>query len=118
MEVRVSEAHVRSYKMPVVADVGDRVRLKRQDDDAPEWVWVEHERTDLGGWTPKAFLETDETGCWAIFKRDYAVTELTVEVGQLVQTHESVAGWTWCKAMDLQTGWIPSHKLIPKDRSA
>lgn len=113
MKTRVREAHVRSYEAPIVAQAGDRVRLGRRDDDAPDWIWVEHEQTELTGWAPVSFLEIGNTGDWAICKRDYAARELTVENDQLLETCGAVAGWTWCRAMDGQEGWVPSEKLLP-----
>ena len=107
----VMEEYGRVYEMPINARQGDVGRLGREDEDAPDWIWVEHADNGLAGWTPKAFLEMGDDDGRAVFRRDYDAAELSVVVGQVVDAGEAISGWTWCLSADGEAGWVPEAKL-------
>jgi hypothetical protein len=109
-DCRVIASHDRSYAAPISGAAGDAVKIGRQDDEAPGWVWCEHAGSGLEGWVPESFIERGE-GQTGVLRRDYSAMELSVFAGQTVKTFETVAGWTWCAATSGDAGWVPTHKL-------
>ena len=93
-----------------MGSAGDLVKIVRRDDDAPGWIWCAHAVSGLAGWVPEAFLGCGDQPA-AVLRRDYSAMELSVFVGQTLQTFESVAGWTWSVSTAGDGGWVPTHKL-------
>jgi hypothetical protein len=111
-DCRVIASHNRSYEAPIIGTAGDVVKIGRQDDDAPDWIWCEHSVSGLAGWVPEAFLDRGNEHSAAVLRRDYSAMELNVFVGQILEMFETVAGWTWCASTPADAGWVPTHKLV------
>ncbi len=104
--------HNRSYEAPIIGAAGDVLKIGPRDEDAPSWIWCEHSVSGLTGWVPDAFLEHQDEQA-AVLRRDYSAMELSVFIGQTLQTFETVAGWTWCESSQGEAGWVPTHILRP-----
>jgi hypothetical protein len=68
------------------------------------WVWCS-DSEGTGAWVPESFVERRGGSCVAL--RDYDSTELTVAVGDLLQTYEEASGWLWCMDHAGRWGWVP-----------
>lgn len=104
----VTEAHAPVHEAVLMARAGARVRLVREDEEWPGWIWCENE-AGVGGWAPAPFLVRE--GETAVFRRDYEATELTVQAGDHLLLHEQVCGWWWAADEQGKSGWIPASKV-------
>ena len=110
------EAHVKAYATPIVARRGDRGRIvRRTDEDAPEWVWVQHGETGRGGWTPWSSLDLRDGTDEVVFRNGYDAIELDVEPGQVLDAGERIGDWLRCRAASGEIGWMPARKLEALD---
>ena len=109
---RVISSYQRSYETPIVGAAGDRVKVGRQDEEAPSWHWCEHTSSGLVGWVPETVLNFEAGQSAAVLRCCYSAMELTVVEGQIVTVLEAMDGWSWCDAGNDGAGWVPSDKLI------
>jgi hypothetical protein len=105
----IVEAWNETYSESILLELGDRVSVVRRDDEWPGFVWCI--ATDGGeGWVPEELLKF-RAPSEATATAPYDARELTVVVGERVQTFDSLAGWTWCEATDGRAGWVPDRCL-------
>lgn len=105
---RVVEDHAPVHEQVLLVREGERVRMVREDDQWPGWVWCVAD-SGTAGWTPEPYLARD--GEWARLTMDYDATELTVCPGDHLALHHEVNGWWWVTDGDGNQGWVPSAKL-------
>jgi SH3-like domain-containing protein len=108
--MRVVRDHEPIYPDPIVLRPGDRVRLGREDDEFPGWVWCTAP-DGREGWVPLAILRRE--GLEAVARRDYRAVELAVKRGQRVEAREELSGWFWVADADAREGWVPAECLAP-----
>jgi hypothetical protein len=79
MKYIVISSHEPQYPNPIEFRLGDFVRIGRQDDAFPGWIWV---TTNDGnqGWAPIQYLHIEESGTKAFALRDYSARELNTRV--------------------------------------
>lgn len=113
MQYRVTEAYENSNPDPIVLLAGDRVTLgekSQADGPWPNWIYCVSLRTGKAGWTPVQLLAAQ--GGTAVATADYNAWEMTVAVGDLLQSDRELNGWRWClRQADGQTGWVPTQCL-------
>ena len=89
------------YADPIRLAAGERFTLTGKADrwdDRADWVWLWGIAADgREGWIPAEFVEQRDptTG---VARRDYDARELTVKVGDEVESLVSAAGWHFCRA--------------------
>ncbi len=105
------------YADPIRLAAGERFTLTGKADrwdDRADWVWLWGIAVDgREGWIPAEFVEQRDptTG---LARRDYDARELTVKVGDEVESLVAAAGWHFCRAADGRVGWVPvSHMRAP-----
>jgi hypothetical protein len=105
---RVTARYERVYPDPIVMQVGDEVRVEREDEEAPGWWWCVHP-DGRSGWVPEAYFVRG--GSVGVAQRDYSAVELTVEEGEEVALGELVNGWYWVTNAAGERGWVPAANL-------
>jgi uncharacterized protein YgiM (DUF1202 family) len=108
--MRVVRDHEPVYPDPIRVRAGERVRLGREDDEFPGWVWCTAS-DGREGWTPLAILRRE--GLDGVARRDYSAVELSVRKGQRVEAREELSGWTWVLDAEGREGWVPRECLAP-----
>ncbi len=97
-----------AYPRPIRAAAGTVMRVEREDEEYPGWVWCV--ATDgVAGWVAEVFLERN--GRVAVLRRDYEATELTARAGERLTLGEEVSGWWWAQTEAGRKGWIPADHL-------
>lgn len=110
---RVVEPYRSPYLSPILFHVGERVTIRREfkeDPDWKDWVWCEGQRGNQA-WAPKQYLDM-ETG-QGVFLTEYNALELSVEVGEVLRVHEIVNGFAMAEKPDGRVGWVPLRNLSP-----
>lgn len=106
---RVIAAHEPQYPDPIRVQAGEPLEVSERADhwqDRPEWVWRWcTDRRGKSGWVPETYIE--QSGDTARARQDYAATELTAAVGELVSIQGQESGWLWCVTADGRNGWLP-----------
>ena len=108
MKLRVIKAHKASFNYSVVFKKGDKVRAGREDPDMPGWFWCEN-KDGVWSWIPEEYL--DRTGAKGTITHNYDTTELTVDVGDVLDYVTEVKFWTLCRTHDRKKGWVPTADL-------
>jgi hypothetical protein len=104
----VIEDHAPAQQVFLAARKGDLLRVEREDDEWPGWVWCVDE-AGVGSWVPDPYLARD--GERARLLVDYDATELTVCAGDVLALQHEVNGWWWATAVSGAQGWVPAAKL-------
>ena len=105
---KVTVGHEPGHEQVLMAREGQRLRVVREDDEWPGWIWcVAH--NGIGSWVPEPYLAVD--GEWAKLLVDYDATELTVRPGDLLTLLHEVNGWWWAATANENQGWVPALKL-------
>lgn len=107
-EALVTAAYEAAYPDPLIARAGDTLRVAREDDEFPGWLWCVAANGDAG-WVPEEYLDRD--GAAAQLRRDYDATELTVRAGERLTLLEAVNGWWWAVRADGARGWVPARNV-------
>lgn len=94
-----------AYANPLKATAGTILRVEREDDEFPGWLWCVAP-DGLTGWVPELFLARD--GRAARLQRDYDAGELTAYTGEQLGLLEEVNGWWWAVTEAGTLGWIPA----------
>ncbi|WP_227355622.1 SH3 domain-containing protein [Haladaptatus salinisoli] len=105
---RVAEAYESAYPEPIRVSEGDELTIEERATKWEGWLWC-IDTTGREGWIPDAYVERRD-GRW-IGLEDYVARELTVELGDTLASHVTVAGWEWCEKPTGETGWVPSENL-------
>ena len=108
MKLRVIKAHKASFNYSVVFKKGDKVRAGREDPDMPGWFWCEN-KGGVWSWIPEEYL--DRTGAKGTIIHNYDTTELTVDVGDVLDYVTEVKFWTLCRTHGGGKGWVPTADL-------
>jgi uncharacterized protein YgiM (DUF1202 family) len=93
---------------PIVMKVGDRLQVEDRQTEFAGWVWCLHS-SGKSSWVPENFLQRE--GDTAHASRDYDATELTVEVGQIIEILDEEAEWYWCQTEAGDYGWVPVENV-------
>jgi hypothetical protein len=106
--MQVTENYVFDNNAPIELCAGDAVRLGELTDsnsDYPNWIHCESLKTGRKGWVAVDFLTIN--GDIGIATRDYTAKEMTVSVGDIVDTKYELNGWYWSvRQSDSESGWI------------
>lgn len=109
----VVQEYKNSNPDPIELNMGDIVCLGEEFKDNemwPNWIHCVSKRTGKGGWTPIQILQID--GGTGVATADYTAKEMTVAVGEAVNSDRELNGWFWCvRQSDGQSGWIPQNCL-------
>jgi len=95
---------------------GDSVHLGERtasDDDYPNWIHCQSNKTGKTGWVPAGILTID--GDTAVVTENYTSEEMSVSAGEIVDTIYELNGWYWCKRIsDEKEAWIAKNNLKPR----
>lgn len=80
-----------------------------------QWLWA-IASDGREGWIPDN-LVVEDNGT-TIANRDYSAIELSVGVGEFVNTGESTHGWVWCRNKSGAEGWVPLRCLKASNAKA
>ena len=108
IKAKVIEDHTPVHEEVLVARAGEKLRVVREDDQWPGWLWCVAD-SGIGSWVPEPYLERD--GEQARLLLDYDAAELSVRPGDLLTLHHEVNGWWWTTAVNGRQGWVPAAKL-------
>lgn len=112
-ELTVLSDHQASYQNPIAFATGDAITLSGRKDlwDGHQWIWA---RAPDGreGWIPDGI--TESRGQVTIALTDYSAAELTCRIGETLTGLSSTHGWTWCRNVAGESGWVPTRNLEPK----
>ena len=106
---KVIKEHKASFPYAMIAKIGDKVIVNKEDSEMPGWYWCRDE-DNVEAWVPKTHINIEES--FATFNQPYNSIELTVKPGDLVQYLGEALSWTECLNEDWKYGWIPSNKLM------
>lgn len=98
-----------SYPHPITLRAGQRVRLGRQDDQWPAWIWT-HTDDGNAGWAPLALMARED-GEVAVVREDYTARELSLRRGDRLTVTREHGGWLWARNEQGQEGWIPDYTV-------
>jgi hypothetical protein len=102
---RVVVEHQASFPDALVFSAGDVLAVEDRETVWSGWIWCIG-RDGIGAWVPESFVERRGGSCVAL--RDYDSTELTVAIGDILQTCEAACGWLWCRDGEGRWGWVPA----------
>lgn len=105
---RVVEPYESAYPDPIRVCEGDELEIETRETDWDGWLWC----TDTDGregWIPESYVEQRD-GTW-VSRESYVARELTVDAGERLTSHRTVAGWEWCEKPTGETGWVPAENL-------
>jgi hypothetical protein len=86
-----------------------------EESEWPGWVWCTNQ-AGKSRWVPEAYVE--RTGDSCVMLRDYAATELSVNVGEVLTIiGEEESQWVWCKSQAGRSGWVPVENLSMESES-
>lgn len=112
----VTEEYINSNENPIELKSGDYVKVgEKSDESGPwaNWIYCTSNSTGKSGWTPVQILKIQGESAIAI--TDYTAMEMTVVVGDIVESDHELNGWLWCtRKSDRQSGWVPRSVLIRK----
>jgi hypothetical protein len=114
MKLRVRKVHEASFDYSIVFKKGDKVKVGREDPEMPGWYWCE-DKDGIRSWIPEEYLDRDGTN--GIITHDYDTTELTVEVGYVLEYVAEVKFWTLCRTHGRKEGWVPTANLERVEKS-
>jgi hypothetical protein len=109
---RVTKGHKASFTYALIAVEGDEVTIGREDPEMPGWYWCKNQN-GVEMWIPRTHLRIE--GQRGHFTQDYNSTELSVDVGEVVQVLGESLGWAECLDHNWRYGWIPTDKLVKLD---
>lgn len=106
----VNKAWAKSYDPALAVSKGQALQLVEQSKDAfPGWVWSVDE-SGLGGWLPDDAVQ-GKIGERGKAGEDFDTVELTVALGERVETGARRRGWVWCTNAGGASGWVPETCL-------
>lgn len=106
----VVEAYTSAYPDPICVNEGDELTVEERATEWNGWLWCV-DTSSREGWIPRVYVE-QRGGRWFALE-DYVARELSVERGDVIVSHTTVAGWEWCETQTGETGWLPSENLRP-----
>lgn len=109
MRKTVAEGYAAQFSDPIKLREGDKLHVQCEDVEYPGWFWCEHRTTAKCGWTPGSCLSAVAGEARALC--DYDATELSVEVGDVVDVSSEFGGWAVCESSDGRRGWLPEKNL-------
>ncbi|AFK21018.1 hypothetical protein E6P09_17800 (plasmid) [Haloferax mediterranei ATCC 33500] len=109
---RVVEAYESAYPNPIRVREGDELTIEERPTEWDGWLWC-IDTDGREGWIPESYVEKRRQR-WVSLE-DYVARELTVEAGETLTSHYTVAGWVWCEKPTGETGWVPSENLRSAD---
>ena len=98
-------------RSPIVIEAGQEVCVGAPDRTWPGWVHVTAP-DGRGTYIPAACLR--RTGPMAaVVGERFDGTDLSVRLGDRVESLRETAGWHWCRNSSGQEGWVPGYLLGP-----
>jgi hypothetical protein len=110
MKYRVKNRHDRSFDKAPQVGAGDVVTFVRHDSKNPGWFFGETEG-GVDGYFPSEWFDISERNRKATAQRPYNAMELTAEIGEIIESLDSAAGWLFVRAEDGRVGWVPLEKI-------
>ena len=111
--MQVTENYTFDNLAPIELLVGDTVQLGEMTDPSgpyPNWIHCVLPRTGRKGWVATDILEINGDSGKAIC--NYTAKEMTVLIGDIVDTQYELNGWYWCiRQHDSEQGWIDKKIL-------
>jgi len=106
--VRVIKAHESEFPNPIKVKAGAKVSVEDRETIWAGWLWC---RTDGGveGWVPSGYV--DRNGNSGTMRRDYDATELTVEIGDILEAVDEASSWLFCRTKTGLPGWVPVENV-------
>lgn len=105
---RVIKEHKAGFPDAMIAMIGDRVKIGREDTEMPGWYWCS-DKNEIDAWVPEPYIDMKDGD--AVFNQPYNSIEHSVVLGEIVQYLGEVFEWTECLNKEWKYGWIPSEKL-------
>lgn len=102
---RIIKSYSSAYPNPLKLCKGEAVTIAEKDCEWDGWLWCT-DTNGLQGWVPESYIDRDgESGT---LLRDYDATELSVDIGEIIEVLNEESGWLQCRRSDGSVGWIPS----------
>jgi hypothetical protein len=111
---RVIHDHRASFADALVFSDGEMLRVEKRKTVWDGWIWCLKEK-GMGAWVPESYMERCGDMCTAL--RDYDSTELTVNIGDILEAYEEASGWLWCRDREGRQGWVPALCVEEEARS-
>lgn len=97
--------YIAAYANPISGKVGDLLRMGRNDDEWPGWVWCTGP-DGREGWVPEAYIDI---GPPARLRLNYDARELSVQLGETLEILFSQSGWHYARRASGECGWVPEN---------
>ncbi len=98
---------------PIELIKGDTVQLgelSNPNGPYPNWIFCTSQRTKQYGWVAVNALSID--GDVGVAIEDYTAKEMSIAVGDIVDTIYELNGWYWCIRLNgSEFGWIAKENL-------
>ena len=99
------------YPDPIAVSAGESFTVSEHVEiwrGNPQWTWIWcTDQRGKSGWVPKANMAFNANGTSGTARFDYAATELTGAVGDVLVIEREESGWLWCTNQEGKSGWIP-----------
>lgn len=101
---------------PLTLKAGELVKVGRRDEGWEGWVWVSTEE-GRGSYVPQELLvnPTAVIGDMVAVVEDFTAKDLSVKMGEEVESLDEVKGWLWCRNHTGAEGWLPAYLLRKLD---
>jgi hypothetical protein len=106
----VIKAHTTDFPNPLILKAGDILKTEPKKTEWPGWVWCT-EKDGNSGWIPANYLEIENNT--ARMRCDYNATELTAQIGDILNVLDEESSWYWCVTPRGSKGWIPKDNVEP-----
>ncbi len=96
---------------PLRIPEGAEVKVLREDDRWPGWVWVRYASDQ--GWMPAGFLGPEGGFPLRRCQRPFDGIELSACRGEILTAMETESGWIFARRENGEEGWFPLFNLKP-----
>ena len=101
---KIIKSYTTRFTNPIILKKGEHVKVGKRDDEWIGWIWCITENGNEG-WASENILDINQSE--AVVVSDYNATELSVVVGEELETFQRESGWVWCRRSNGDEGWVP-----------
>lgn len=101
---RVIQPHQGSIGGSLSARRGQRLAFEQRESEFAGWLWCTDD-AGTGAWVPESWVRIEGPAC--VLLRDYDAVELSIQVGEILESTLEESGWAWVSKENGQRGWVP-----------
>lgn len=109
---KIIKAYQIQYENPIILNVGEKVKLGKEETEEKwkGWIWAESKTNK--GWIPIQIIEFSDDRKTGVVSQSYSAKELNVGIDDEVAKIKSINGWCWAKNVkNEEEGWIPDEVI-------